>query len=162
MRMAFRTSAALLSILFFVAVCGCGPTAMSSGKAAPELEVTGWTNGGPPMDLEGNVVVVEFFGTWCQPCIEHTPSLIATYERFEDRDVKFVSVTEETQADLPMIDAFAEQLEVPWPVGYGGAKLANDMEVSAFPTTFVIARDGTVVWNSFETGTLDGAIRKAL
>jgi len=51
---------------------------------------------------------------------------------------------------------------VPWPVGYGADETIQDLQVSLIPTTFVIDRNGNVVWNSFQSGTLDSAIRRAL
>ena len=43
---------------------GCGPSALAPGNGIPQLKVAGWTNGGPPQDLEGNVLVLEVFATW--------------------------------------------------------------------------------------------------
>ena len=60
-------SARLGYLIGFAILClsGCGGySALSSGSTFPDLEVAGWTNGGPPSDLNGNVVVLEVFATW--------------------------------------------------------------------------------------------------
>lgn len=92
----------------------------------------------------------------------HTPDLVKIHEQYQDRGVRFVSLTDEHESDLEKINSFAQQLNVPWPIAYGARKTTARLNVPGYPTTFVIGRDGTVVWNSFEFGTLDGAIRQAL
>lgn len=92
----------------------------------------------------------------------HTPDLVKIHEQFKDRGVRFVSLTDETEDALEAIDSFAQQLNVPWPIGYGARKTTAKLAVPGYPTTFVIGRDGKIVWNSFEMGTLEGAIRKVL
>ena len=92
----------------------------------------------------------------------HTPDLVQIHDDYRHRDVQFVALTRETEADLPRIDNFARQLNVPWPIAYGASLTINALEVSAIPTTFVIGRDGNVVWNSFQMGTLRAAIDQAL
>lgn len=94
--------------------------------------------------------------------MQHTPGLVQTYNKYKDRGVQFISLTDETVDDLEKIDAFALQLKVAWPIGYGARETTRNFKIPGYPTTFVIGRDGKVVWNSFEMGTLDGAIRKVM
>lgn len=73
-----------------------------------------------------------------------------------------MAITDEPATDLPKIDQFVQQLGIPWPVGYGASETIKTLDVADFPVTFVIGRDGQIVWNSLQFGTIDGAIRKAL
>ncbi len=84
------------------------------------------------------------------------------HDQYAPRGVKFVALTDETESSLAEIDRFVERLNVPWPIGYGAGSTIRKLKVPGYPTTFVIGRNGKVVWNSFESGTLDGAIRNAL
>ena len=63
-----RTQLGLFAFgLISVQFAGCsasGYSALSSGSEAPTIQAAGWTNGGPPTDLEGNVIVLEIFATW--------------------------------------------------------------------------------------------------
>ena len=92
----------------------------------------------------------------------HTPDLVRIQEEYGDRGVRFLALTDEPPADLEKIHQFAQQLQVPWPIGYGAGETIAALRVPGYPTTFVVGRDGHIVWHSFQTGTLDGAIRKAL
>ncbi len=157
----FLQAAPRVIVLFVcMLLAGCG-SKLATDTPAPELTVEGWTNGERP-DVEGKIVVVEFFATWCVPCIEDTPHLVEVYERYKDRNVVFVGITDEHASELVKIDQFAKQLKIPWPIGYGGADLKRKLGADVIPATFVIARDGTIVWNSDAMGTLDGAIRNVL
>lgn len=94
--------------------------------------------------------------------MQHTPDLVQIQQRYADRDVVFVALTDETKDDLDSIQTFAATLNVPWPIGYGASETTRALKIPGYPTTFVIGRSGKVAWNSFELGTLDGAIRNAL
>ena len=94
--------------------------------------------------------------------MQHTPGLVQIHNKYVDRGVKFVALTDESAQDLDRIEKFVSHLNVPWPIGYGAGKTTRQFQIPGYPTTFVIGRNGKVLWNSFEMGTLEGAIRKAL
>ena len=94
--------------------------------------------------------------------MQHTPGLVKIHDKYADRGVKFVALTQEDAGAMQKIENFVSTLKVPWPIGYGATETTQKYEIPGYPTTFVIGRNGKVVWNSFEMGTLDGAIRKAL
>lgn len=116
------------------------------GRIAPA--VAGATLGGEQFDLDdwrGRWVVVNFFASWCTPCIEEHPELIAFDEAHRDSgDAAVVSVTYDNRSDEAR--AFFEENGGDWPV-------VDDPEnsigvaygVARVPESFLVSPNGTVV-----------------
>ena len=143
---------------------GGGFGGLAVGESAPKIDAVGWVNGEAPTPerLAGKVVVIDAWATWCLPCRIKMPELIETYRKFEGRDVVFVGLTSETEQELPQIDAFVEDLEVPWVIGYVADETLIALQAEVIPLVWVIGPDGKVVWNSGSPGTVDDGIEEAL
>lgn len=134
---------ALLGVLLFT-FGGKMPGVIQPGEAAPDITAGQWVGGERP-DLTGKIVVVDVFATWCVPCIKTTPALIEVYEEFVEHDVVFVSLTAEDGNARREVEAFREQMNVPWTIGIDAGETMAKIGVPALPLLVVIGRDGRVL-----------------
>ena len=111
-------------------------------------------------DLQGSVVVVNFWATWCKPCRAEQPDLERIYRDYRDRGVAFLGVNE--RDDPAAARAWVKEFDVTYPsvVDEAGA-WADDFALFGYPDTFVVDETGTIRWAIY--GQTDGKqLRTAL
>ncbi len=122
------------------------------GGAAPPLALVNVAGGEVDLDaLKGQVVVVNFWGTWCPPCRAEIPEISAWAVDHPDVRVLGVAVNSGSGAQLAEQSA---RLGVTYDVLEATSAVVRDWKVSSFPTTFVIGRDGQI--KAARTGRLSG------
>jgi cytochrome c biogenesis protein CcmG/thiol:disulfide interchange protein DsbE len=138
---------ALLTLLLAFGL-GRDPSVVRSaliGRAAPSFDLPFLESAGHLRlsDLRGQVVVVNFWGSWCQGCrLEHN-ALEATWQRYRDQGVLVVGVS--FQDAVASSRAFAHELKMDWPLVIdSGSRTALSYGVYGAPETFFIDRNGTV------------------
>jgi thiol-disulfide isomerase/thioredoxin len=109
-------------------------------------------------------VLLDFFATWCAPCVPQMETLRAVRSTFAPADLRMVSVTSE--ADEAAVREFWQQHDGAWPVATDPrSRAVREYSVTGVPTLLVVTPDGTVTWR--HTGlagrdTLRGAVGRAL
>ncbi|MGH2602029.1 MAG: TlpA family protein disulfide reductase, partial [Dehalococcoidia bacterium] len=94
-------------------------------------------------DYRGNVVLLNFWATWCGPCREEMPLFEAAQQEYSDRGlvVLAVNVGEGSSTVRP----FVERLALTYDIALdGNSSIARRYRARSFPTTYFIDRDGTV------------------
>lgn len=135
--------------LLLASSLGRDPRALPSelvGDPAPAFVLPNLEGGGMVDldDLRGQVVVVNFWASWCLECRDEHPALDAAWDRYRERGVVFVGVLFEDTVQEGL--AFADEFQTDWPlVDDPGSATAIGYGVFGVPETFVIAPDGTVV-----------------
>lgn len=125
-----------------------GGQGLEPGKAAPEVSFSRLD--GAPLELaslKGKVVVLNFWATWCPPCVEEMPELVAIAKEYEPKGVVFVASNQESPDEArETVPPWLERYSSVRPyVVFGDEGVAEAFAVQALPTTYVLDRDGKVV-----------------
>src|SRR5688572_852440 len=118
-------------------------------------------------DLRGKVVLLDFWGTWCPPCRESTPSLVRYSIRHNPEVFTRVGVAVTEPSDQGWRD-YVEKNKMAWPQYIDSTrKIAALFKISAFPTYIVVDADGIIRdrrtgWNSETMTSIDDQVKKAM
>ena len=106
-------------------------------------------------DLKGKVVFVNFWATWCAPCIAEMPSIDNLYEIYQDNpDVVFVMINTESKEDK--VRKFMKKKKFKFPIYFPNASLIPRVyESKSIPTTFVIDKDGYIAYKKIGMASYD-------
>ena len=144
------------------------------GKPAPPIAAAD-VDGKPVSlaDLKGKVVLVDFWATWCPPCVASIPSLNALARKYGDKGFVILGVNVDAMHEdvhqarkiLPVVRKFLVQHRVMWTnlqSGQGNGDFAAVYCVEQIPANFLIGRDGRIVAVEQSGETLEQAVIRAL
>jgi thiol-disulfide isomerase/thioredoxin len=92
-------------------------------------------------DLREKVVFLNFWATWCPPCVAELPEIQRAYEKYGDL-VAFILVTNQEPS---VVEAFMDKHGYKLPIFYLGPNTPEVLTHRALPTTFIISKDGRIV-----------------
>ena len=95
--------------------------------------------------LRGKVVMLDFWGTWCVPCLKSMPAVQWIYDHFKNRDVEVigVSVEMENAVDVP---GYINRKGYTYPIALDGKTIAGDYKVTQYPTIYIIDKKGKIIF----------------
>ncbi len=137
----------LRGIVFFAALLAAGPaTALEAGSRVPEVAFKALGERPAPAtlsELRGRVVYVDFWASWCTPCIRSMPALRALHGKHRERGFVVVGVNKDV--DALERDRFLRRFPVSFPlVNDADDALAKAFNVKAMPSGYLIDRAGVV------------------
>lgn len=133
------------------------------GKPAPEIRGKDWI--GQPIslaELRGKVVVIDFWATWCGPCVRSIPHNTQMVNRFDSNEFAFIGLHESNRGwDRMAAVAKDRNINYPLAVDVGNATI-EAYGVSFFPTYVVIDRNGIVRGAGLSPSFVEKAVEKLL
>ena len=94
--------------------------------------------------LEGKTIFMNFWATWCAPCVAEMPSIEALWEQNKQDGIAFLLVS--TDDEIDKIKAFIERKGYSFPVYQIASPLPATFDASAIPATFVVSPQGNLVY----------------
>ena len=121
------------------------------GLVGNEMHLVGFMANNQPFDLKqfkGKVVLVDFWATWCRPCLEEIPNIRRNYEKYHDRGFEVVAVS--VDKDLESLQKYLLGESPPWTVLVDNhprnkTPMSVYYAITGIPAAFLIDADGKVL-----------------
>jgi len=145
----------VVTVLSLIAAAACAaadvPAGPNIGSPAPAYAAT--TLAGDTVSLEslkGEVVLLNFWATWCGPCRFETPFLEEVFERYDDRGFEVVGVSMDTGDAADQVAMFVEEYGVSYTVLHDGQMRGMELyQILGLPASFLLDREGTLIWMKY-------------
>jgi peroxiredoxin len=123
------------------------PRTLSAGQKAPPFETT--TIDGKtvrfPENYKGKVVLLEFWATWCGPCVKEVPNVVDVYEQFHSQGLEVLSISLDQENAAGILAQFVKKHKMPWPQIYDGkyvdTTVARCYGINGIPHALVVDGD---------------------
>ena len=143
-----------MAILLFLALSGCSSdieSKTSDPMDAPDFTLDSVTGENITLsDLKGKVVILDFWATWCGPCVQTIPELVRLQEKYRDRGLVVLGVSMDTmaQANDDQLKKFMGKFNIKYKVmrddGVVSEAYYGDSPL-AIPTMHIINREGKII-----------------
>lgn len=128
------------------------------GQAALDFQVTDLN--GEPLSLEkfkGYVVLLDFWATWCGPCITEMPNVKRTYQKYKNQKFQIIGISLD-RGETPLKN-YIEKEGIMWPNYYDSSRqVSNTYQVRSIPSTFLIDGNGIIRKTNLRGSALESAV----
>ncbi|MGE5438721.1 MAG: redoxin domain-containing protein [Bacteroidota bacterium] len=138
------------------------------GKDAPEFEFE--TIKGEKMklsDFKGKYVLLDFWGTWCGPCVGEIPNLVKAYKQFKEKGFEIISISSDYingKKDKDYLKKFTDEKEMGWNHVLDNGTIHQSYRINHWPTLYLVDKNGKVIRNEnvLRGQNLEGTLKEVL
>ena len=117
-----------------------------------------------PAAFKGKVLLIDFWATWCGPCVAEMPNVKNVYSKFHPQGFEIVGVSLDQSRDR--LDQFLKSNQIVWPQYFDGKWWNNDVAVrygiKSIPTTILVDKAGKIRYKSLRGKQLENAVQQLL
>ena len=117
-------------------------------------------------DLRGRVVLIDFWATWCGPCKDEIPNVVANYKKYHDLGFEIVSISLDKAADRQKLIDYTKEHDMPWPQHFDGKfwknKYAVEYTITGVPAMFLLDQSGMLVTTDARGPKLEQELKRLL
>ena len=135
-----------------------------TAQIAPDFTFTDLVTGKTTKlsDLRDKPVYLNFWATWCPPCVKELPHIQAKYEQYKNR-IHFLAISVDSEQEAPA--QFISSKGYTFTVGYGNEReISRAYNIEAIPASYIIGTDGTIkaqIVGSMDEADLESFLQKA-
>jgi thiol-disulfide isomerase/thioredoxin len=99
-------------------------------------------------NLKGEkLTAIDFWATWCKPCMKAIPELNVLYKEFKEKGVSFISINCDGPRSIAKVGPVSKSLQIEYPVLLDiDSTVKTQLNLSAFPTLILVNQKGKIVW----------------
>jgi thiol-disulfide isomerase/thioredoxin len=116
-----------------------------TGKTSPPLHIAKWF--GSPVTLEelhGKVVLLDFWGAWCGPCLRRLPHIQELYNKYNKMGLEVIGIHSLRKSETA--DEFLSKNNYTFLIGIDTGETAHNYAVTVWPTYYLIDKQGQLIW----------------
>ena len=122
---------------------------------------------GKPLSIanyKGKVVLIDFWATWCGPCVGELPNVLKAYEKHHPNGFEIIGIS--LDKDKAKLESFTKEKNMPWQQFFDGLfwnnKLSTKYGVNSIPATYLLDGEGKIIGKNLRGEALEAAVAKAL
>lgn len=138
---------------------------LADGTKFPDFSVTDLS--GKQLSIanyKGKVVLLDFWATWCTPCVQELPNVIKAYKQYHPQGFEVIGISLDQQKGK--LTTFLRDKDMTWPQYFDGKGWQNDLAVKygirSIPATFLLDGEGKIIGKDLRGEALSQAVAKAL
>lgn len=139
--------------------------AFSPGAVFPDFDEKDMA--GQPLSIakfKGKIVLIDFWATWCGPCVAELPNVLAAYGKYHAKGFEVIGIS--LDKDEAVLKKFIEEKKMPWPQYFDGkgwqSKLGQKYGIDSIPATFLLDREGKIIAKGLRGSALEAELEKQL